>query len=305
MRAAITAIAWGLAIAYAANLACGSLFLMSTDYAAPLSALRKLRALEAPVDWIILGDSTAGNSTRAEFLCPRLGVTCLELSTVADFSIVENAWLLELYLMRFPPPSRVLMVESFGTYGVEPAPDILAKGLEVGWGDLGGLEPFGFARYTRAWWLWLGCRVAPAYFMGQEIAEAIFMRRVSWEHHPAVNTHHWREAGYQPLAPANREALKTIARLARTRRFAVDIIPAPVSKRILAEPKDAAIYDDAAAAVDSFCRLHPEISLIRGLPKSYPQAMMKNGRSLIHSGPRAGDHFSLRLLRHYRARLKT
>ena len=294
----LACLAAGAAVALAANVAFGRLLLPKTVYETPLSALQELRSLQAPVDWIVLGDSTASRSVRPGFLCPRLGVTCLDLSTAGNFSLVEEAWLLELYLRRFPPPKKVVLAHGFPSFSVEPRPELLEKALAVGWNDAENLKPLGFARFSRPWWRWLGGRVAPCRFMRDELAESLFRQPLDAGVPP---TPFWRRPLLEPVSSGNREALETIAELARAGGFTVDFVDSPVSDLSLRVPGDVALHGAVREYLHEFCRSHREFTFIPGLPASFPPSMMRFETALIHTGPAASARFSAKVLDYYRA----
>jgi hypothetical protein len=281
----------------AANVAIGRLLLPKTVYETPLSSLQELRSLQAPVDWIVLGDSTASRSVRPGFLCPRLGVTCLDLSTAGNFSLVEEAWLLELYLRRFPPPKKVVLAHSFPSFSIEARPELLENALAVGWNDAADLRPRGFARFSPAWWRWLGGRVAPCRFMRDEIAESLFRKPLDTGVPP---TPHWRRPDLEPVSAGNREALSTIAELARAGGFSVDFVDSPASDLTLRVPGDVALRRAVQGYLHDFSRRHRGFTFIPGLPASYPPSMMRFGTALTHTGPEASKRFSAKLLEYYR-----
>ncbi|MFI5349412.1 MAG: hypothetical protein ACHQ2Z_07705 [Elusimicrobiota bacterium] len=307
LRAEFLYLAGGAAVALSANIVFARLLVPNTSYGFLQGALHELRSLKSPVDWILLGDSTSNTSVRPESLCPRLGVTCLNLSTVGDLSLVEEAWLLELYLRRFPPPHRVIMTHAFPAYGISPISDRLEKGFDVGLKDIEDLKPRGFSRFSPQWWRWLGDRVAPCRFMRAELAESLeeiaedFLPEAKPVPGPPQSPFSWRRSDYEPIAAGNREALEAIAEMAAARGFPVDIVDSPVSDLLLRHPSDVAARGSVKKDLIAFCRRHEGFTFIANLPESYPASMMLRRGSLIHAGHPASVRFSAKLLEYYRA----
>jgi hypothetical protein len=289
----------GAAVALLANLAIAPFLLPRTSFAPALDAYAALRSLRAPADWIVLGDSTGYTSVRPDSLCPALGVSCVDLATVGDFSLVEDAWLLELYLRRFPAPKKVVIARSVVSYGIPPTDDLLEKALDVDWRDSAGLAPFGLPLFSAARLRWAGDRIAPCYFMGGEIASLLMPRLALSAANPEPP--YWRAPGYAPISDGNQKALETIAELARTRGFSLDFVESPVSEELLRDPGDAALRLAVEGRLEAFCGPRAACVFVRGLPDAYPPALMKNGRSLVHLGKQASEAFSARLLAYYRA----
>jgi hypothetical protein len=162
------------------------------------------------------------------------------------------------------------------------------------------LEPRLLRRFSAAWWTWLGARAAPALFMGGEMAEALLAPvDVADDEAPPP---WWSSPGFATfaaIAPGNSDALAVLARLAETRGFVIDVIPSPVADEILAHPKGAAKRGAWETRMRDFCRLHPQVRLAAGLPRSYPRAQMQHG-SRTHTGPVSSRDFLEKLAAHLR-----
>jgi hypothetical protein len=76
-----------------------------------------LLELEEPVDWLILGDSTAATSLRPDLIHDMTGETSLNLGTVGDWAMLNDVWMLEQYVERFGAPEGVIIVHALDTYG--------------------------------------------------------------------------------------------------------------------------------------------------------------------------------------------
>lgn len=63
-----------------------------------------------PVDWLVLGDSTCGQGIRPDVLEQELGGSALNLCTVANATLVNDAWLLQHYISRVGPPRSGVIV---------------------------------------------------------------------------------------------------------------------------------------------------------------------------------------------------
>jgi hypothetical protein len=71
---------------------------------------RLLEAQTAPVDWLILGDSSGNQAVQGDRLAQKLGGSTLNLCTIADMLVVHDAWVLRRYLDRVGPPKNVVVV---------------------------------------------------------------------------------------------------------------------------------------------------------------------------------------------------
>lgn len=71
-----------------------------------------LEALDAPVDWLVLGDSTGAHGIVPEVWSETFGGRALNLAVIADLLVSNDAWMLERYIERFGPPKGVLVVHA-------------------------------------------------------------------------------------------------------------------------------------------------------------------------------------------------
>lgn len=71
-----------------------------------------LEALDEPVDWLILGDSTAGHAMVPSVWSEVLGGRAVNLGVIANVGVINDAWMLERYIERFGPPRGVVVVHA-------------------------------------------------------------------------------------------------------------------------------------------------------------------------------------------------
>ena len=60
-------------------------------------------------DTLVLGDSSCNQGVRPDVLGAALGGSVLNLCTIGDLLVINDAWMLEAYLRRHPPPARVVV----------------------------------------------------------------------------------------------------------------------------------------------------------------------------------------------------
>lgn len=73
---------------------------------------------QAPPDteWLILGDSTAGQGVDPEIMSEIIGGGFVNLATVGDMLTVNDAWLLQSWIERRGRPRGVVVVHAFSVY---------------------------------------------------------------------------------------------------------------------------------------------------------------------------------------------
>jgi hypothetical protein len=71
-----------------------------------------LESLSEPVDWLILGDSSANQGVIPGIIEAQLGGTAVNLATTAGMVLLDDVWMLEEYIERHGPPENVLVVHT-------------------------------------------------------------------------------------------------------------------------------------------------------------------------------------------------
>jgi len=92
-----------------------------------------LQNMSAPVEWLILGDSSCNQGVVPEKIESMLGGTAINLCTISPMTLLNDALMLDKYLDKFGPPKNVLIVHSYVILGEELKPLIVAK-VPLPWG---------------------------------------------------------------------------------------------------------------------------------------------------------------------------
>ena len=92
-----------------------------------------LQNMEAPVDWLILGDSTGNQGVVPEILESKLGGTAVNLATIVPMTTLDDAMMLDVYIEKFGPPKNIVIVHSYDALFHEMSPLTFAK-VPLPWG---------------------------------------------------------------------------------------------------------------------------------------------------------------------------
>ncbi len=92
-----------------------------------------LTRLDAPVDWLILGDSSCNQGVIPSLFESELGETGLNLCTIGNMTALEDLWMLEEYIQCFGPPQNVLIVHVYDMWWRDFDPALLAR-ITLPWG---------------------------------------------------------------------------------------------------------------------------------------------------------------------------
>ncbi|HEX9926601.1 MAG TPA: hypothetical protein VGD99_28400 [Anaerolineae bacterium] len=92
-----------------------------------------LQNMEAPVDWLVLGDSTGNQGVVPEILENELGGTALNLCTIVPMTTLDDALMLDVYIDKFGPPRNLVIVHSYDALSTPMSPLTFAK-VPLPWG---------------------------------------------------------------------------------------------------------------------------------------------------------------------------
>ena len=73
----------------------------------------RLEEMKQPVDWIILGDSSALQGVVPQVIETSLGGSAINLGTNAGMILMDDVWMLESYIERFGAPGSVIIVHTY------------------------------------------------------------------------------------------------------------------------------------------------------------------------------------------------
>ena len=74
----------------------------------------------APVDWLILGDSTCGQGIDPDVIEADTGGRALNLCTIANATVVNGVWQLQHYIERVGVPKKVVLFHAYHVWAREP-----------------------------------------------------------------------------------------------------------------------------------------------------------------------------------------
>ncbi len=131
-----------------------------------------LLALEEPVEWLILGDSSGNQGIVPEVLVGDTAVSAVNLSTVASLTMLDDVWMLQLYIDKFGPPERVLVVHTYDMWVRNVIHVFLAK-ASIPWGAWDNLEPAFEMSAKKKAEVFL-TRYAPIYAENQTLSNVIY-----------------------------------------------------------------------------------------------------------------------------------
>lgn len=258
-----------------------------------------LESLEAPADWLILGDSAGNQGVRPDVVTAELGGSAVNLCTIGDLLAVNDAWMLERHIERLGPPRNVILVHVYdvwyrGLRFLNRQP-LLAK-IPLPWGFWEDMDPpvtlsakderrLLLARYVPLWSenktlsSWLrhpskvldrDFRLTAEGFMPLEEPNAKNVKKDSREHLGASKRKH------KPMAALNRDALDRIGALADEHGFDVWVATSPVWEGVWRDKRFRSMFQAVVRQIQAVAKRHPRLHVILPTPATFPASAMEN-----------------------------
>lgn len=242
-----------------------------------------LETLEEPVDVLILGDSSCNQGVDPAVIEQELGLSALNLCTIGDALLVNDAWMLDAYVERFGPPKFVLIVHVYDewhrttnqaalvTLSVIPADarsDIVRLDLNtpdkvrvVLWRNF----PLYAESKTLASTVMHPFRVAEIPhpdergFLARDQADPTGVE-VDFEGHKDFLRH-----SEFKFSPVNQNALRAIGALAESREFQVYVAHSPVYRGLAQDRNFKNYVSDVTGGLAASCAVHQNVHLLSEL----------------------------------------
>ena len=178
------------------NLACKGLtkaYPVNTGFTLIDTKWRLLRTLDQPVDWLVLGDSSGDQGVDPRLIQDIAGERSVNLCTIGNCLLVDDAWMLDEYLQRFPPPKRVVLIHVYDVWNRERIPTSLLAAFPMKHGFWSKRTP-SFTLTPKQQASVFARRAAPMAFQNTSITAFLLGR---WTRPPAT-PHTTRGDGFSP-----------------------------------------------------------------------------------------------------------
>lgn len=89
--------------------------------------------LDAPAEWLVLGDSAGTHGVMPAVLAEELGGPAVNLATLANLLVAEDAWMLQRYIENVGPPKNVLVMHAYDVWHRGYKSALIGK-IPLAWG---------------------------------------------------------------------------------------------------------------------------------------------------------------------------
>lgn len=270
-----------------------------------------LESLPAPVDWLILGDSSCNQGIKPDMVGEQLGGKAVNVCTVGDMLAVNDAWMLDRHIERLGPPKHVIIAHVYDMWPRDlralVRQPLLAK-VPLPWAYWRTTTPplpltgeqernLGVARYLPLWaenktlatWLrhpgvlWeRDMSMTDAGFMAYDKANPGLVRRESKAHIDSARKRRFS------LSKINREALEHIRSLADQHGFDVYIAAGPLYEGMWKDEGFKKHFGAMMKTLDGVAAKSPRMHVVLHEPVTFGVKQLENADHLV--GPAAGEY---------------
>ena len=267
-----------------------------------------LRNLTHPVDLPILGDSGGNQGVDPSILKDKLGFSAVNLCSIGDALILNDAWMLGEYISRFGAPRAVLVIHSYDIWSRD-------KNISV------------LAQVPGRWWQWtpsanltlkervkiMLCRYTPLYAENRTLAELL---QHPWTAFPSALK--LNPDGFMPESTAtparvvsdaaahkafvrengpvmsddNRRALEWMAQTARNSNCDLFVANGPLYDSLYADSAFQVYFARLRTAIADIAAGNDHFHYILSTPMLFPKEKMQSA-----------DHLAIAAAREYTTRL--
>ena len=93
-----------------------------------------------PIDWLILGDSSCNQGVIPQIMETELSATAMNLCTIGDSLVLNDAWMLSKYIKEHGAPKNILLVHVYDIWDREIKWNVTGQ-TPLNWGYWKKLEP--------------------------------------------------------------------------------------------------------------------------------------------------------------------
>lgn len=259
-----------------------------------------VQQMESPVDWVVLGDSSGNQGVKPSVLESSLGVKSVNLCTVGGGTLVNDAWMLDLYIRRLGSPKRVILVHVYDIWHRRPNASIFAQ-FPLSSNTFSSLLPSPEFTLKEKIFL-IFSRNIPLYFENASLAELI---QFPYRSHPR-----WRPGldGFMAVTEAlpqrvledeknhsefvrknkfqvssqNKAALERILTLSQEKGFDVDYVHSPMYKGLFDKPEFQSYFGQVKQMLLEVERRHSRFRVLLKSPVTFEAEYLENNDHVVN-----------------------
>ena len=256
-----------------------------------------LKGLKQPVDWLVLGDSSCNQGVIPEVLEAEFSAKAINLCTIGDSLVLNDAWMLSKYIKEHGAPKNVLIVHVYDIWQREILWSVTSQ-TPLKWGYWNNLEPKIDISLQQQKDIFLN-RYVPLYSQntslqkiirdsdrlfqdrGYELTATGFMpvpEANSWnvENDAQGHIRSTTERENYSLSATNQNSMDAIIKLAEEHNINVYLANSPLYAELYQNPNFRAYYDRVQNELEQISNTSPKVQRILTTPMTFTKEEMEN-----------------------------
>jgi hypothetical protein len=262
-----------------------------------------LMNLKQPVDWLVLGDSSCNQGVVPEVLEAELSGKAVNLCTIGDSLILNDAWMLSKYIKKYGAPKNILLVHVYDVWQREINWDVTSQ-TPLSWGYWNQLEPNFDLSFQEKKKVFLN-RYVPLYSQNTSLKEVVrnsdrlfedkeyyldqngFMKVTeanigNVEEDTKGHINDIRKTTFS-FSQTNQKSMDAIIKLAEKHDINVYLVNSPLYEKLYQNPEFQTYYNRVQKELVTISDRSKQIELIMTQPMTFKKEEMENADHLILS----------------------
>ena len=263
--------------------------------------------LKQPVDWLILGDSSCNQGVIPQVLETELSGKAVNLCTIGDSLVLNNAWMLSQYIKKYGAPKNIILVHVYDVWAREINWTVTSQ-TPLAWGYWNQLEPNFQLSLPEKKEVFLN-KYVPLYSQNTSLKKILqerdrlfkdkdfqleengFMAVTepnTWEVEVDTQRHlNTAKNTDSSLSATNLKAIATIVKLAEQHKINVYIANSPIYQELYQHPDFQAYYNQVQKELQRNSDRSKNIHRIMAKPMTFSKEEMQNADHLIVSAAKS------------------
>jgi len=283
-------------------------FPLNRAYLTSIYKWKLLKQLEAPIDWLIVGDSSGDLGVDPQQLQSSFGGEAVNLCTYGGLLSVDDVWMLDYFLQKKGQVNNVLMIHAYDIWQKDLPTEVIAANpiTDIIWNGLQPSLEFSFEEYLS---LFVG-KYLPLFAQNESLKKAfIEPERIQFDtkrpmlangfspyRGGADSSNVYRDAKEHlaflsehqfSMSDINRRSLVAIKELAEKYHVQVYIANGPLFKQVAEDPRFVRYYQELRASLQQLCNSSDYLHFITNEPITFPVSLMQNADHVIEEGSKA------------------
>lgn len=278
-----------------------------------------LMNLKQPVDWLVLGDSSCNQGVIPEVLESELSGKAVNLCTIGDSLVLNDAWMLSKYIKKYGAPKNIVIVHVYDVWQREINWNVTSQ-TPLSWGYWNQLEPNFNLSLEEQKEVFLN-KYVPLYSQSTSLKQVVKNSDrlfQSKDYHLAKNgfmgvteANSWNveedskghlkdvKKASVSFSQTNQKSIDAIIDLAEKHNINVYLVNSPLYEKLYQNPEFQTYYNQIQQELNQLSDRSKQVHRLMTKPMTFPKEKMENADHLIIS---AAESYTRQLAREIKSK---